>query len=254
MIIEHLAYRYRTPSEFVSWSSSLTFVLTHATRKQNSSRESNVQIVILDTHKLQMDRARQIQGRCAIYPAPELCRIFNVPNGGVTRHAGLIHEYLFHGRLDNNGCYEMIPFDRLIDKGLYEWFPELFSTEKRLWIRVRDLRNYLFSPGAETVSLEDIRMAKQLGTCFSKIFSLPMTMALMTMKKLPWRWESRTLPVIAQKLCSMTVPETYTDSHWEDQYAVYEEEGLLEVTQFRNIIRALITYYKQEGERALVAS
>ncbi|GAB7340014.1 hypothetical protein MBLNU457_6520t2 [Dothideomycetes sp. NU457] len=144
----------------------------------------------------------------------------------------------------------MTSFDRLIEKGLYEWCPELFFTEKRLWVRVENLRNFLFSPGAETVSLMDIRMAKQLGTCFSRNFSLAMTMAFMTVKKLPWRWESRTLPVIAGKLCSMTVPESYTDGPWEDEYAMYEEEGLIEVTQFRNVLRALIAYYKKEGERA----
>lgn len=99
--------------------------------------------------------------------------------------------------------------------------------------------------------MKDIRMAKRLGECFSKDFSLPMTMAFMTMKKLPWRWESRTLPTIARNLCGMTVPETYTDSQWQDEYAVYEEEGLDEVTQFRNIMRALVAYYKQEGEKAL---
>lgn len=52
----------------------------------------------------------------------------------------------------------------------------------------------------------------------------------------------------------MTVPRSYTDGNWEDQYAVYEEGDLHEVTQFRNAMRALIAYYKNEGAKALAAS
>jgi len=198
-----------------------------------------------------MERSLQLRGKAAIYPAPDLCRAFDVPILGATRHDRLIHEYLFHGALENAGCYEMIPFDKLLDVGLYEWFPELYFVQKTLWVRVVVLRASLFNKKATPIGLKDVDMTKKLGTCFSRAFTLPMTVAFMTMKKLPWRWETRALPLIARKLCSMTIPGTYTDGQWDDLYAVCEEENLHEVTQFRNVMRALVAYYKKEGERAL---
>ena len=78
MIKNHYLYRYTCPSEFVSWSSSLLFVLAHAIRKQNFLAENNVQVRILDVRKLPKDMA--------IYPLKTLFQVYDMPHQDVLWH------------------------------------------------------------------------------------------------------------------------------------------------------------------------
>ena len=78
MVEKHQKWKYEYPSEFVSWSSSLLFVLVHASRRRYRQRHHNVQVRILDVRKL--------ASHMAIYPIKTMFQTLGIPHADPLWH------------------------------------------------------------------------------------------------------------------------------------------------------------------------
>lgn len=115
-----LRRRYRTPSEFKTWSCSLLWVLACAVRRR-FRHESNVLIYIVDTSKLPDSRIHRALDLLDIYDSGDEPDLLEYCRG----------EYLIHGVLEDAYSFRSATLDTLIEHGLFKLFPELDAPERR---------------------------------------------------------------------------------------------------------------------------
>ncbi|KAK8173937.1 hypothetical protein IWX90DRAFT_428341 [Phyllosticta citrichinensis] len=200
MISDHLLYKYSTPSEFSSWSSSLLFVLRHAIRRahQPSLQDTDVFICVLDTKTLPDD--------LHIYPATALMAAYDIKpivvrplNRNDKRNWLVPHyylgEYLLHGPLSlaASKCaavkMQAVSLDCLEHTGLYSLLPALNNaTINSLAPEVRALRRALSGRDAKLEPLLPVHIGafSTLGRLFGTSFALPVTVAFLTLR----RWQT----------------------------------------------------------------
>ncbi|KAK7518869.1 hypothetical protein IWZ03DRAFT_374848 [Phyllosticta citriasiana] len=200
MISDHLLYKYSTPSEFSSWSSSLLFVLRHAIRRAHQLRlqDTNVFICVLDTTTLPVRRP--------VYPATALMAAYDIkpivvqPLARNDKRNWLVPhyylgEYLLHGPLSlaapdcANVEMQAVSLERLEQTGLYCLLPALDNaTSNSLAPEVRALRRVLLGRDAQLELLLPVHIGafSTLGRLFGAAFALPVTVAFLTLR----RWET----------------------------------------------------------------
>ncbi|MCJ1308006.1 hypothetical protein MMC25_001656 [Agyrium rufum] len=162
MLDEHVRWFNMPNDEFISWSSSILFVLQHAVRKKAYHKDKDIHLCILDTH--QMD--------CTFYTAVTLLRFYNVPSVGGCRYEGLAAEYLAHEQIVRKGSNSLsaVSFNHLVSRGLYEILPQLTDEMGKLNL-AKTLVNlrYSFRHPIE-LSVQTVEYAKIFAYCFAPEF------------------------------------------------------------------------------------
>ena len=171
MLSDHLAWSRDTCSDFLSWSSSLLFVLIHGVRRKYYQKEEGVNICIMDTHEAKDND---------VYPARMLVKLWGVDKPDDWYQS----EYLVHGPLGSKrgAVYTTVPLDFFEGHGLYQLFPELYEGREsfELLKRVNRLRG-TFSVLEDTPIDEVMVLIKTLTSSLlsTSAFSVPLAIAFL---------------------------------------------------------------------------
>ncbi|KAK8253850.1 hypothetical protein IWZ00DRAFT_209134 [Phyllosticta capitalensis] len=270
MISDHLLYKYSTPSEFSSWSSSLLFVLRHAIRRAHQPRlqDTNVVICVLDTATLPQNRR--------LYPATALMAAYDIkpivvrPFDRTDKRNWLVPhyylgEYLLHGPLSLTApdCaaikMQAVSLDNLEQTGLYCPFPALNNaTSHSLAPEVRALRRALSGRDAPLEPLLPVHIGAfgMLGRLFGAEFALPVTVAFLTLR----RWEPWPGPAVLDAILDSFGPEVGSPKEagperldWEDGagLAIADEMFVVsEARRFRKLMQDLVARSRLREQEA----
>ena len=228
MLQTHLEWKYSTCSDFMSWSSSLLWVLVHGIRRRYHQGEDDIHICIMDTQKAKDN---------AIYPARALMKAWNVkkPEDWYTV------EYLVCGRLEafRGDVYTTVPLDTLERRGLYDVLPELGVDREsdELHKRVERLRGHIFTSNDPAAS-RLIFSAMTLGdTRPNHQFHLPMTLAFVALRNRTV-YDDGVLESIFEKFENADLPAWLSDPFELQKIQAFgrRNKKLLEVAEFASLL------------------
>lgn len=154
----HLTTFSRTREDnFMSWTQSLLFAIQYAQyREKNDKPRSSadqIKISILDTQRVP---------RGSLMPASVLLDTFEIKLKRNMDHKWFCDEYLSQGILDiPEGAMATTTLDDLIAHGLHDFYPKFGEKlyNRRLYIRVDQLRSPLKNGDPEDPSPEDLNLA-----------------------------------------------------------------------------------------------
>lgn len=176
MLENHLLWRRFRGDQFVSWTSSLLWALQLAVRKDKDPQypDVDIQICVLDTSKIETS---------SFFAASDLLRIYEVADEGKLAHRYYIAEYLYHGGLFLHGSSSTVSLDVLMDYGLFNLLPELDDPDWRLKLcnAVDHFRGTMFS-ATRPITPVEARTALQLASLFEKQFTMPVMVALLSLR------------------------------------------------------------------------
>ncbi|CAD6576172.1 MAG: hypothetical protein ASARMPREDX12_007780 [Alectoria sarmentosa] len=174
MLEHHLLWHCRPNDQFISWTGSLLWALQHAIRKDFRG-DTDVQICVLDTSKIET---------CSFFAASDLLRIYRVPDEDKLAHRYYEAEYLYHGGLFVHGCSRTVSLNLLREYGLFTLLPELDDLKFKpdLWKTVESLRITMVSVLRPVAPIEG-RIALQLASLFEKDFTMPLMVALLSLRR-----------------------------------------------------------------------
>lgn len=144
MLRSHLLWEYHNDSGFISWSSSLLWVLEHAARMHTYEQKEDVHLAVMDTRSVH---------DMALFPAVKLMEVFGIPEATDPRASKLQHryygsEYLSYGpmlNVPNDRYYRAIPWAQICEAdspGLLELFSDRSTSEIRLLARIGKHRHH----------------------------------------------------------------------------------------------------------------
>ena len=174
MLESHLLWRGLSSDQFVSWTGSLLWVLQHAIRKDFRG-EKDVQICVLDTTKIET---------CSFFAASDLLRIYQVSDEVKLSHRYYTTEYLYHGGLSIHGYSSTVSLNLLREYGLFALLPELDDLESKRFLcrTVESLRVSMVSLSRPIAPIEG-RTALQVASLFEKSFTMPVMVALLSLRR-----------------------------------------------------------------------
>ena len=230
MISSHLSWA-KCDSEFISWSSSLLFVLCHMIRMRNRG-ETNIWLAMLNTQGL---------GDVPILPVPALMLVYGlVMNYGVGSKA-FNEEYFIHGCFRNENNYSIVRFSDLVNRGLHEFFHERLHTDNpRLDPRVRELRHELLAPGATPFSKPELCLVQRICRAFPSSLQFPFAAALMTSRPLPMHPQ-----VFIHALSKLPLPAAFQDEDYMVRDSEVDTDNLKEVELFIQLMQYTIRAIRQ---------
>ncbi len=173
-MIEHHLLWDRSPTEFISWTSSLLWALQYAVRKRTKWDEQEITICVLDTKRTQL--------RSSIFPVSVLLCVYDIPSGRPDYYRA---EYLAHSIVEvSRESLSIISFEALIAGGLFELLPELNDEEGREFLakRVNQLRCAYFAQSC-IVWPRELQIAKELASGFGTDWILPMSLAFLSLRR-----------------------------------------------------------------------
>lgn len=176
MLENHLLWKVFPGDQFVSWTSSLLWALQLAVRKENDRNypDRDIQICVLDTSKIETS---------SFFAASDLLRIYAVADEGKLAHRYYIAEYLYQGGLFVHGSSSTVSLEILMKHGLFNLLPELDYPEwrEKLCNAVEHFRDIMFSATLAITRVE-ARIALQLASLFEKQFTMPVMVALLSLR------------------------------------------------------------------------
>lgn len=176
MLENHLLWRAFRGDQFVSWTSSLLWALQLALRKHWDPKypDGDIQICVLDTSKIETS---------SFFAASDLLRIYEVADEGKLAHRYYVAEYLYHGGLFVHGSSSIVSLDVLVECGLFKLLRELNDPSWRssLCNAVAHFRGTMFSVTRPITPVEG-RTALQLASLFEKPFTMPVMVALLSLR------------------------------------------------------------------------
>lgn len=229
MLQTHLEWKKGTHSDFMSWSSSLLWVLVHGIRRKYHQMESNVHICIMDTQEARTSNM--------IYPARALMKAWNVKKPEDWYSA----EYLACGRLEafHGEVYTTIPLDTLESRGLYDVLPELGVEREsdELHRRVERLRGQMFN-STDPAAPRTIYSAMTLGdTKPNDRFHLPMALAFVALRNRTL-YDDGALNGVFENFEAMNLPAWVNDPFELRRIQAFEKmnEKLSEISEFASLL------------------
>lgn len=174
MLENHLLWRGLASDQFISWTGSLLWALQHAIRKDFQG-DTDVHICVLDTSKIET---------CSFFAASDLLRIYRVPDEGKLAHRYYVAEYLYHGGLFVHGSSATVSLNLLREYGLFNLLPELDDHRFKplLCKTVDSLRVTMVSVPRPVAPIEG-RTALQVASLFGKEFTMPLMVALLSLRR-----------------------------------------------------------------------
>ena len=185
MLRPHLLWDYNSESDFISWSSSILWVLEHAARMHSYEMKTNIHIAIMDTRKVD---------DMAIFPATKLMEIFGLPESEVEdkwrrklSRAHYTSEYLFCGPLRNNAhglCYKAVRWEHICAADVHnhlDVFSERSRLDAKLCLRIAQLRSD-FDSNPTSGELEDlVPLVVLIASLFGDEYQVVVTVALIAL-------------------------------------------------------------------------
>ena len=243
MLKAHLLWKYHIDSDFISWSSSVLWVLEHAARMHSYECKSNVHIAVMDTRKID---------DMALFPATTLMEVFGVPEPGEPRsrerdklqQAYYTSEYLFYGPLRSTAadpCYKAVPWEQICGADLHNFlgaFPGRPSNDFRLLLRIAELRSSI-EVKANAAKLQDtVPMMVLIGTLFGKEFQCVVTIALTTLLCGGQNPDAAELSEIFKNLRTLEPRESKSITQFD--FASHIDAGLTEVVRMHRTLTDML--------------
>lgn len=174
MLENHFLWRGLPSDQFVSWTGSFLWALQHAIRKDFHG-DTDVQICVLDTSKVETS---------CFFAASDLLRIYRIPDEGKLAHRYYVAEYLYHGGLFVHGSSSTVSLNFLREYGLFNLLPEMddHRFKSLLCKRVDNLRVTMVSV-PRPVAPTEARTALQVASLFGKELTMPMVVALLSLRR-----------------------------------------------------------------------
>ena len=174
MLENHLLWKSLPSDQFISWTSSILWALQHAIRKDFQG-DTDVQICMLDTSKIE---------KCSFFAASDLLKIYRVPDEGKLAHRYYTAEYLYHGGLLVHNSSSTVTLNLLREYGLSSLLPELddLGGKSFLYKTIENLRGIMVSVSRPIAPIEG-RTAIQIASLFEKEFSMPVMVALLSLRR-----------------------------------------------------------------------
>ncbi|KAF2137808.1 uncharacterized protein K452DRAFT_312180 [Aplosporella prunicola CBS 121167] len=250
MIENHLLWRYESPSEFTSWSSSLLFAIQYALLKKDYDRkeEENIKVCVLDTSNF----AIPVYPATALYDAYRITPIDRGKWPELVRHYYL-SEYLLRGSIYmENVEFRVISLRDILRCGLFKLLPELEDDDWRkknaLARAVRTARQSLSSPRCLSEEREKVEISISLGKLFGHRFAFPVAVAFLSLRS----WEGKTpidpgdLDAVLERVNSYEVPK---DLGGEEDFSgvaeAYRQYLPEESQRFRALAEQLLERYSE---------
>ncbi|KAK4124713.1 hypothetical protein N657DRAFT_330558 [Parathielavia appendiculata] len=183
---------------FMSWSSSLLFVLQYGLYRQSKDRRegrdtclSQVYLLVLDTRKFpkgtfikDLDAIEAFHGYDKNLARMKAMRTEykDKDNSDVYFYYG---EYLSQGRLDVSGRCRQTSMQQLIDAGLFNLCPELADPTRRdQWAKpVNTIREKIVHGLALAANKEEVRTAITVAqACFGSLWALPLAVMFLSLR------------------------------------------------------------------------
>ena len=185
MVEHHVLWKSRSSDEFISWTDSILWALQHAISKK-SLGETDVQICVLDTSKIETS---------SFFAVSDLLRIYKLADEGKLAQRYNFAEYLYHGGLFVHGSSSTVSLNLLRECGLFHLLPETNDPNWRSLLcnavdpkwksLLRDeadpFRGNMFSVTRPIEPIEG-RTALQLASLFEKQFTMPVMVALLSLR------------------------------------------------------------------------
>jgi hypothetical protein len=189
---EHLrwskAHEDKGECNFMSWSSSLLFLLQYALYRQNKERHtislSQMRLLVLDTRQFRKGTfIRDLEAINAFSRYNESLRGMK----GWREGKYYFGEYLSQGYLDVAGSCEQISIQQLLDRGhLYELCPKLRESNRLQWVYpVLAIRDHFGSRhAAQPTDKREVRIAITMAQgFFGSHFALPVAAMLLSLRQ-----------------------------------------------------------------------
>jgi hypothetical protein len=144
------------------------------------------------------------------------------------------HEYLVHGKIVNDGRYEVVKFESLVDSGLFNFLPELNDNRNQLACWLNSWRNDTFFHETQNSIHADIKQARELGECFGSHLALPATLAFLCLRKRPDISDKEFWQQLRDCLHDIEVPLV---NHELLSHPITTDERLPEVAQFVRLMK-----------------
>ena len=174
----HFLWKNKPSDEFTSWSASLLWVLQHAVRKAGpvTWNDGEIHLSVLDTKGLEKP----------FYPATSLLRLFGIPSQDKLKHEYYEGEFLTHGTLKTQSRCVAVPWNKLVENGLFSLLPELADEKEQrsLYNRILDLREQFFSQ-AVSAGTTEVSHAYDLASLFGSAHRAPVMLGLLALHKRP---------------------------------------------------------------------
>ena len=163
-------------SHWISFTSSLLFALKTAQHIQEHLQDADFSICVINTSALETED---------IFPIRALFEVYNMPWTLASERDCHDEEYLAYDRLDTTASTAVISMKRLLDHGLANYFPELFSQSEPAMLpigaHVVALRTLNFAT-ATPVTNENLRMAEALAGTFAGVCVKPLVIAFLSLR------------------------------------------------------------------------
>ena len=184
MLRPHLLWDYNSESDFISWSSSILWVLEYAARMHSYEKKTNIHIAIMDTRKV---------GDMAIFPATTLMEVCGLPECEVEdkwtnklQQAYYTSEYLFCGPIRNNAhalCYKAVRWEHVCAADVHNLlgaFSGRSSSDYKLFLRIAELHPE-FDIGTSSDLKDLVPLVVLIAALFGNEFQVVVTVALTTL-------------------------------------------------------------------------
>lgn len=139
------------------------------------NNEDDIKLCFLDTSLIDTSD---------FFGASELLRAYDIANEGKLRHEYYTTEYLLHGKLDIEGSSRTVSLSELRKEGLFDLMPELDDEQRKpkLWSGVNELRKSVAVTN-RPISVQDGSVALWIGSLFAGAFTMPMMVALLSLRR-----------------------------------------------------------------------
>ena len=244
MVRAHLLWDYGRESDFISWSSSILWVLEHAARMHTYEHKRNVHVAVMDTRKIH---------DMAIFPATTLMNVYGIPviNDPQAHKLNKDYytaEYLFHGPLRNSisdPCYKAVEWEHICKSDLWNMlriFSERSSFERELFLRIEQHRCNFESGAAAPQGQDIVPILAPLGALFGNEFQVVVIFALATLLR---GQQTPRAPELAQALSKLQLPPPHDlEGIIRFECVQYVDIGLTEVTRMYRSLGEILTLEK----------
>lgn len=120
----------------------------------------------------------------SFFAASDLLRIYRIPDEGKLAHRYYTTEYLYHGGLFVHGSSSTVSFNLLCEYGLFRLLPELDDRRfKPLLCKTVEHLRITMVPVPSSVAPTEGRTALQIASLFDKDFTMPVMVALLSLRR-----------------------------------------------------------------------